>query len=277
MKRLEIPLQNVDQETIFKTCADDFEDKTALGYLESAVDISGKYEYYVPRNIENLPKYEIDAEDVKRIINVYIQKFAAKGQIGRRYYNAIMANAKGRCPICGGNKLKNLDHFLPKSEYPLLCVTPANLVPVCRDCNFDKGTYFNTNYYLLPFNPYFDDMEDVWLECDIRFVYDGTIEFEFKNGYDKTIDLNKWNKYETHINVFELNKTFYSKALEEVDNCKYGDQDLLLECGSEDVKKTLLDRKKSSERYDVNSWRSALYRALVTKVDEYCEWLKIIE
>lgn len=277
MKRLEIPLKEIKEKTIFKKCADDFQDKTALGYLDKVVDVSEKYEDYVPRDIDSLPSYKITASDVKKIKNVYTQKFAKQGEIGRVYYDAIMANAKGRCPICGGNKLKNLDHFLPKSEYPLLCVTPANLIPVCRDCNFDKGTYFDTNYYLLPFNPYFDDMEDIWLECDVKFISDGTVEVKYRNGFDKSADYNKWIKYETHLKVYELDKTFYPRAVDDIEYGKYGDQDLLFNCGKPEVKKALLDRKKSCERYDANSWKAALYRELVRKIDDYCNWLKIIK
>ena len=273
MKRLNIPLKNVEERTIYQECADDFQDKTALGYIDKVVALSEKYEDFVPKNIEKLPKFEIKEGHDEIIKNVYAHKFARDGKVGRKYYDIIMANANGRCPICGGSKLKNLDHFLPQSEYPLLCVTPANLIPVCRDCNFDKGKYFNTNYYKLPFNPYFDDMVDTWLECTLNFIVDGTIEIEFRNGYDKSVDSNKWNKYETHLTVYDLGNTFSSKALEEIDNCKFRWQDLFLNCGKDDVLALLLESKKSFERYDTNSWRSALYRELVRKIDELSEWL----
>ena len=47
------------------------------------------------------------------------------------------------CPACDGQKpgkiagrsLADLDHYLPKSLYPFLCLHPLNLVPTCLECN----------------------------------------------------------------------------------------------------------------------------------------------
>ena len=184
-----------------------------------------------------------------------------------------MANAEGRCPICGSGKLKNLDHFLPKSKYPLLCVTPANLIPVCRDCNFDKKDEFNTDYYSIPFNPYFDIMEDTWLECDISFFADRTYEISFINGFERAKDESMWHKYEKHLKVYDLNATFCARAEEAIENSRGYNRKLLLENGSEDVIKSLVELKIEFEKVDKNSWRSALYRELLRKATNYCNWL----
>lgn len=273
MKKLDIPLKDVGQRKIYQDCADSFRDKTALGYIEEVVTSTDVYEDYVPRNISDYPQYAINQGDEGKIVKVYTEKFAAKGSVGKEYYEAIMLNANGRCPICGDGKLKNLDHFLPKSKFPLLCVTPANLIPVCRDCNMDKSDTFDPDYYSLPFNPYFDSMNVVWLECEVSFKCDSSFDVIFFNGYDKRVDADMWKKYETHLRVYELDKTFLAKALEEIDNCKKLYQKLLKECGVEGVKKDLLERKESYESNDKNSWRAALYRELVRKVCEYCDWL----
>ena len=47
------------------------------------------------------------------------------------------------CPACDGKppgrigrkSLSELDHFLPKSDYPFLSIHPLNLVPICMECN----------------------------------------------------------------------------------------------------------------------------------------------
>lgn len=52
-------------------------------------------------------------------------------------------NSLAVCPTCDGDipseinniPLNDADHFLPKSVYPLLALHPANLVPVCLECN----------------------------------------------------------------------------------------------------------------------------------------------
>ena len=274
MKKLSIPLKDIDERTIYCECADDFRDKTALGYLDEAASCSKSYERYVPRDIGNFPKCSIKEGDDRKIIKVFTDKFSKRGSIGRKYYDAIMMNASGRCPICGCGKLKNLDHFLPKSLYPLLCVTPVNLVPVCRDCNFEKNDYFDTDYYSIPFNPYFDAMIDAWLECVINFFDDNSYEIYYKNGYDRTNHENIWRKYEIHLRVFDLNATFCARASEEIDNCKYYYMQLLSACGKESVKNALQEKRISCEKNDLNSWNAALYRKLEKNAYDYCEWLE---
>ena len=273
MKNLIIPLKDVDERTIYYSCADRFRDKTALGYIEDVVSSAAEYKRYVPLDIEHLPKHKINSGDEKEIIKVYTNKFAKKDSIGYKYYEAILTNANGCCPICGGGKVKNLDHFLPKSVFPLFCVLPANLIPLCRDCNFDKNSTFVSDYYSLPFNPYFDVMQDEWLECSIVFREDNTFEIEYCNGYDKSKNEQLWWKYETHLTVFDLNATFSARACEEIDNCKYEYKALLQTCGIGEVYDALVEHRNSCEINDMNSWKSALYRELSKKTREYCNWL----
>lgn len=45
-----------------------------------------------------------------------------------------------RCPLCRQGTVYQLDHFMPKSLFPALCVDPLNLVPVCERCNLIKET-----------------------------------------------------------------------------------------------------------------------------------------
>lgn len=273
MKKLAIPLQDVDERAIYKKCADDLENKTALGYLEKAVKSANEYQKYVPKNIGHLPQHDINDGDESEIKKVYTYKFAPKASIGHDYYKAIMANANGVCPICGGSKLKNLDHYLPKAKYPLLCVTPANLIPTCRDCNMDKGDVFDTDYYSIPFNPYFDIMKDVWLECNFDFENDKTFTVTYYNGFDKSKDALLWNKYEVHLNVHDLSETFSSRAHEHLNNCKTHYQRLLKKCGKREVHADICEQRLSYEQNDKNSWGSALFRELEKEIDKFCDWL----
>lgn len=274
MINIPIPLTEVDERTIYNECADDLTDKTALGYIEKVVACASLYETYVPEDIGNFPEYEIEEGDDKKIKKVYTQKFVPKDSVGRKYYDAIMANAKGCCPICGGGKLKNLDHYLPKSKYPLLCVTPANLVPSCRDCNIDKSDITDTDYYSIPFNPYFDHMDEKLLECEIEFKSDNTFEIVFLNGVDRESQPNLWKKFETHLKAHDLNATFTSNAIVEINTSKLRYQRLYRTCGVETVREDLIEQKNSSEDYDINSWKAALYRELARKLEAFCEWLE---
>lgn len=72
------------------------------------------------------------------------------------------------CPACdgkapdrqGGERKSDLDHYLPKSKYPLLALHPHNLVPICIECNqrikMEKNPIEHDNMELLTnsFLPY---------------------------------------------------------------------------------------------------------------------------
>ena len=186
-----------------------------------------------------------------------------------------MGNAKGRCPICGGGKLKNLDHFLPKNKYPLLCVSPINLIPTCRDCNMDKGVAVSDDYYEIPFHPYLETMTDKWVECVLVFYPDETFSIKFENGYNEIKNPDLWRKYGAHMRITDLDATFSSRAQEELENIRGMYKNEFLSCGKDKLCESLTDAKKSAEKVDVNSWKSALYRALVRDCDEFCKWLSL--
>lgn len=225
MKKLKIPSLTGKVKEIYIECASDFTHNkkyanVALSYVDEVEKCSNEYTVYVPDNIAKFPYISICDEEKEIINKVYEQKFAPKGSIGRKYYDSIIGNAKGRCPICGGGKLKNLDHFLPKSKYPLLCVTPINLIPTCRDCNMEKGATVSEDYYEIPFHPYLEIMNDEWVECDLSFYLDKTFSIKFKNGFDESLNPDMWRKYEAHMRINDLAATFNSRAEEELENIR---------------------------------------------------------
>lgn len=280
MRNLDIPSIVGKEKDIYRECASDFTGKDeyariALAYVEKVEKCSKEYVTYIPYNIVALPHISIQDREKEIINKVYEEKFAKKNSIGRKYYDIIMANAKGRCPICGSGKLKNLDHFLPKSKYPLLCVTPINLIPTCRDCNMEKGAEISDNYYEIPFHPYLEIMNDEWVECDLLFYSDETFSVTFKNGYDKSLNPDMWKKYCAHMRINDLDSTFSSRAEEELENVREMYKNELILCGKLNLKASLLEVKNSAEQIDINSWKAALYRALIIKCDEFCDWLKL--
>lgn len=280
MRKLDVPSISGQEKDIYIECASAFvrnEEyaRVALSYVDEVEKCSKKYVEYVPYNIENFPHGQVNKKDRIIIEKVYTQKFAKKDSVGKKYYNVIVKNARGRCPICGGGKIKNLDHFLPKSKYPFLCVTIMNLIPTCRDCNMEKGAEMGTDYYEIPFHPYFDTITDKWVECEVTFYSDNSFLIKFKNGYDKSVNPQLWKKFEVHMSINDLDNTFNSRAAEELENVKPMYKKELLLCSKEDVKASLIEALESAEEVDINSWKSALYRELLRKCDEFCDWLEI--
>jgi hypothetical protein len=72
------------------------------------------------------------------------------GQIDSHYQNFMTVNNAGKCPFCGINDMKGInhskrepyDHYLPKALYPFNSINFRNLAPVCHECN---STYKLTN------------------------------------------------------------------------------------------------------------------------------------
>ena len=78
------------------------------------------------------------------------------------------------CPICdqrfsqrGG---KNIDHKLPRAQYPWLSMNFENLWVICRDCNVEKAEmhWYRYEQYILMNYP--DHYESVRLARPIRLI-----------------------------------------------------------------------------------------------------------
>lgn len=98
---------------------------------------------------------------------LYTQYFVAEKKPARNFYNKILVTANGKCPFCGDvGQVKNLDHYLPKANFPIYSVLPVNLIPCCRDCNSEKLNAFSTTQGGQSLNPYFDDdkfFDEKWI------------------------------------------------------------------------------------------------------------------
>ncbi|MBH3404350.1 HNH endonuclease [Pseudomonas glycinae] len=82
------------------------------------------------------------------------------------------------CPYCGSPKKPNeLDHFIPKSDWPEFSIYPNNLVPQCRDCASLKWKHYYCNqthaaFFIHPI--YTDLLPKVFFSVDINFIDDIT-------------------------------------------------------------------------------------------------------
>lgn len=95
---------------------------------------------------------------------------------GRVIYDALKASAvQGKCPLCGLGEIGSLDHHAPKTLFPLLAITPLNLVPACSICNSKKSNSLPSSHNAEDLHPYFDDLgSDRWLFAEI---HDGAATF----------------------------------------------------------------------------------------------------
>ena len=279
MKHLNKPNIFESSEYIYLNCANDFKKKKEYEplvkkYKGSVKKAAGDYDRMIPKDIAGYVCPKVDKNDEVFFKDLYKQKFSNKESVGRKYYDRIMLNGGRNCPICELNTPpRELDHFLPKSKYPLLCVLPENLIPICYDCNHNKSSIFINDYYLIPFHPYYEEITEQWLECKISYFSDMSCETIFYNGCSKSNPL--WGKYEAQFNTYGLSERYNLSGIAYVDSMRI-DHELDFKAGGEKcVYDALINRKKIEEAKNVNSYESATVRAVIDGFDKYIEWLNL--
>lgn len=61
------------------------------------------------------------------------------------------------CPICEIQSCLEMDHYIPKELMPEYAVHLSNLIPLCHNCNHEKGTlWLDKNGHRIIFNAYYD-------------------------------------------------------------------------------------------------------------------------
>lgn len=209
------------------------------------------------------------------LVNLYGKYFSKQRNLARKkYYDKIMTSTEnGQCPFCGVGAVRNLDHFLIKSAFPCLAVSPVNLVPICRDCNTGaKKDIIFTSYEDSHLHPYYDAVDSsIWLHATIQNS-NGTPIVEYSVLETQNYDDLLFKRINNHFNIFQLANVFCKQANDEILNTKYRWGEIKKNAGVEVLKKDLLGSVQSYEHQALNSWRTALYRALASStwfLDEY--------
>lgn len=142
---------------------------------------------------------------------LYTQYFVPQVKKARVIYDAILTSAKGECPFCGGlGYPSNLDHFLPKAEFPQFSIYPSNLVPSCRDCNMgEKKVGYAKSAQEQTIHPYLDKkifFDDQWITAD--YIADSSLDEpgEFKYyvntpSHWNDVDKQRAEKYFKDFNI----------------------------------------------------------------------------
>ena len=76
-------------------------------------------------------------------------------------------NGEWMCPICQVTPVNSLDHYIPKTKYPLYAVHPRNLIPCCTTCNGHKSEKVVEEGKRVYWNAFLDSVEQRYLYCDI--------------------------------------------------------------------------------------------------------------
>lgn len=206
--------------------------------------------------------------------NIYKQKMAKKEQPGREHYEKLKTSAKGnKCPYCTQRDVSTLDHYLPKAVYPQYAITPINLVPSCKDCNFNKGEDKVIRYSQSIIHPYYDKIDDeIWLQAQV--IEEDEISFAYEVIKPEDWDYSMYKRVARHFSLLKLNTLFSSEAVNEFGSYKVMFINLYREGGEILVKKHLHGCIVSFEAEYLNTWKVAQYRALLNSNWFFNVWLK---
>ncbi|MBO3767595.1 HNH endonuclease [Bacillus spizizenii] len=251
---------------VFQKCISNYKDKVLknrlMSYSDEIKEASKTYEEKVKSTtLHTLPLYK-GIVNKEEMIKVYNDKFSKLGQPGRIFYDKIMALPKlKKCPLCGQRIVSTLDHHLPKTKFPALAVTPINLIPACFECNKLKTAKKPSKAEEETLHPYFDDIEDdLWLLAQV--VHDNPVSFKFFVEPPDHWDELKTKRVRYHFVTFKLGQLYSLYAAEELSLRLLLLKKIFNKAGPEAVREQLVDFTKSSEEVYLNSWQSAMYRAL---------------
>lgn len=202
--------------------------------------------------------------------NLYGAKLVLNGSPGRPTYDKIMSlPPRGICPLCGQRIVTTLDHYLPKSKYPALAVTPANLIPCCFDCNHGKLAEFPSSAEDQTLHPYYDDFtKEQWLYADIIKSSPPALLFVARPPAEW--DTVRKARVNNHLRIFQLGKLYAANAADELLNIRASLVAAHNRGGAAEVKVFLQDAAGSRTAIHVNSWQTAMYQALSLS-DWFCD------
>jgi hypothetical protein len=266
MKRINRPAFNV--RTVFTDCISTVANsdlKDELTACTDAIEIAETAfeEKFNTNEIYTIPQNDIitGSIDTKQMTKVYDYRMVRSTMPGFPYYNAIRISAPyNKCPLCSVRNVDTLDHYLPKSKYPIYAVTPINLVPSCFSCNKGKLIDYPSSSEEQTLHPYFDDIEnESWIKAKV--LQTNPISFEYFVDCPPEWDPIKKARAINHFNSFEINELFTAHANEEYRGAK----SLLIKLYNNHpnvLKAHLHDCYDSRLELGINSWQAVLYKCL---------------
>jgi 5-methylcytosine-specific restriction endonuclease McrA len=263
-----IPKPNLKAKKVFLECISTVANQTLKNHLTNCQDVIEAAEEdfeikFVPCNIYQIVRNDVVLHPIGEgeMKKVYDYRMVKPGMPGNKYYNLLKSSAPhGKCPLCSVRDVDTLDHYLPKSKYPVFAVTPINLIPACSPCNKGKHFDYPKTSEEQTLHPYYDNLEN---EPWIKAVVLKTIPISFEYYVDCPVDWDQTlkDRAKNHFDSFNINKLFSSHASEELRGIKQ----LLINLYTYSpglLNNFLAESYNSRLALGTNSWQAAMYLAL---------------
>lgn len=276
-----ISLPNYDPQVVYRLCIDSISDVDLRGRLASITELivnaandyhqrGAGMQLYLIAPILGKDDVVVVADVTKaELKSTYSSHMVGASKPARLIYDELVATApRRRCPFCGIGHASTLDHYLPKSKYPLLSVLPWNLVPACKDCNTGKNASMATSAGEQTLHPYFEQaavVREQWLFAGVVPGSPPMLEF-------RVAPPAHWNdvlcdRVSAHFTAYDLASRYSVECGNELASLKDTLSWLWERAGAEGVRLQLQAQAVGKFSQNVNSWDTAMYQALAS-----CEW-----
>lgn len=192
---------------------------------------------------------------------------------GREIYEKMLRLSQKRCPFCHLSKPRTLEHSFPQSAFPRLSIEPLNLVPACRDCNFER----NVGHGHITISPYFDHwvMQMKWLRAEVLDPRRPE-DLEYSLVRPAAMTTQQW----AALRQFSIDVNLFSRYTDEsIDAFRSLVSDLRTIFGapSESDTYAALAIKVSSSRkeYGINRWQTAAFEAWLRQ-RRFIDWAFVL-
>lgn len=203
------------------------------------------------------------------LVKVYEQYLVPGTKPAREIYDYLLAAALDDCPFCGGlGRPRNLDHFLPKFNFPQFAILPNNLVPSCRDCNMDaKAADFAVEAEDQIIHPYTDKdcfFNDQWIFASYRPGNDekpGVFDFKVVPPVHwEAVDKLRAAKHFSDFNIGGRYRSIAGKNVGTILAQMHSMRDIGL--SEQIIRETILDVGENTAPF-VNHWKKGMYQAII--------------
>lgn len=270
---------NVAPVDLFKQCVSGVNDRLTQAALNQILNVISSSNISYIDKAKNSSLSDIEQQTIfngyhlkNDLILLYEEQMAKENGSARDVYNQIKACANS-CGMCFHQKPTTLDHYLPKTKYPIYAVNPFNLIPCCRDCNTYKSTYSPTEADEALLHPYFDKeifFVEKWLAAEIKTTQDNKIFIIYTaSPPDNWNEVDK-KRVKKHMKKYHLNELYTAQASNEFVASDYRFLCLFRDGGAELLKYHLGLEAASRNKKFPNSWQAALYTAL-SQDEWFCE------
>lgn len=193
---------------------------------------------------------------------------------GKEFYDQLKNRVpEYRCPFCGVTQLEELDHFLPKKNYPIFSVYTANLVPICKKCNHTKGSKVAAKASDQLLHPYFDKepfQKDQWLFAEIKespSYIDGfdalSVVVSYKVLPPKRWTLENKRRVQAHCELLDLKSRYSKQAASSLSDLKFLFEKYISDKDYNSLMIFVRDLYSSAKKNRINSFQTAFYGALL--------------